>query len=48
MVVTGLGVVTPLGHELDTFWNNLISGQCGIDKITAFDPTRSTPRSPAR
>lgn len=39
VVVTGLGVVTPLGCELDAFWNNLITGQCGIDKISAFDPT---------
>jgi 3-oxoacyl-[acyl-carrier-protein] synthase II len=37
VVVTGLGVVTPLGYDLETFWNNLISGQCGIDRITAFD-----------
>jgi 3-oxoacyl-[acyl-carrier-protein] synthase II len=37
VVVTGLGVVTPLGHDLETFWGNLISGQCGIDRITAFD-----------
>jgi 3-oxoacyl-[acyl-carrier-protein] synthase II len=37
VVVTGLGVVTPLGQDLETFWNNLISGQCGIDRITAFD-----------
>jgi 3-oxoacyl-[acyl-carrier-protein] synthase II len=37
VVVTGLGVVTPLGHQLDVFWNNLIAGQCGIDSITAFD-----------
>jgi len=39
VVVTGLGVVTPLGHQLDVFWNNLVSGQCGIDRITAFDAT---------
>jgi 3-oxoacyl-[acyl-carrier-protein] synthase II len=37
VVVTGLGVVTPLGHDLNTFWQSLIAGQCGIDKITAFD-----------
>ncbi len=37
VVITGMGVVTPLGHELDAFWKNLISGQSGIDKITAFD-----------
>jgi len=39
VVVTGMGVVTPLGHELNTFWNNLITSQCGIDKISAFDPS---------
>jgi 3-oxoacyl-[acyl-carrier-protein] synthase II len=38
VVVTGMGVVTPLGHDLATFWQNLISGQCGIDTISAFDP----------
>ncbi len=37
VVITGLGVVTPLGYDLDTFWKNLIAGQCGIDRITAFD-----------
>ncbi len=37
VVITGLGVVTPLGHSLDEFWNNLVAGKCGIDKITAFD-----------
>lgn len=37
VVVTGLGVVTPLGHQLDTFWQRLVAGQCGIDRITAFD-----------
>jgi 3-oxoacyl-[acyl-carrier-protein] synthase II len=39
VVVTGLGVVTPLGHQLDVFWNNLVAGQCGIGRISAFDPT---------
>ncbi len=39
VVITGLGLVTPIGNEVDTFWNNLITGQCGIDRITAFDPT---------
>jgi 3-oxoacyl-[acyl-carrier-protein] synthase II len=39
VVITGLGVVTPLGHQLDVFWNKLIAGECGIDKITAFDAT---------
>jgi len=39
VVITGMGVVTPLGHDLDTFWQKLISGQSGIDTISAFDPT---------
>ena len=39
VVLTGLGVVTPLGNDLDTFWKNLVSGQCGIDRITLFDTT---------
>ncbi|MGA3267090.1 MAG: beta-ketoacyl-ACP synthase II [Verrucomicrobiota bacterium] len=39
VVVTGLGVVTPLGHQVDVFWRNLIAGRCGIDRITAFDPS---------
>jgi 3-oxoacyl-[acyl-carrier-protein] synthase II len=38
VVITGLGVVTPLGHDPQTLWQNLVSGQCGIDRITAFDP----------
>jgi 3-oxoacyl-[acyl-carrier-protein] synthase II len=36
-VITGLGVVTPLGHDLSSFWRQLLDGQCGIDKISAFD-----------
>jgi 3-oxoacyl-[acyl-carrier-protein] synthase II len=37
VVITGLGVVTPLGNSVDVFWNNLIAGQCGVDKITTWD-----------
>src|ERR1035441_1428666 len=39
VVITGLGAVTPLGHQIDTFWANLIGGQCGVDKISRFDAT---------
>lgn len=39
IVLTGLGVVTPLGHDIDAFWKNILAGQCGIDRITAFDVT---------
>ena len=37
VVITGLGAVTPLGNDVATFWQNLIAGQCGIDRITHFD-----------
>src|ERR1700742_1959410 len=37
VVVTGLGAVTPLGNSVDVFWNNLITGQCGVEKITSWD-----------
>src|SRR5437870_10937843 len=37
VVITGLGVVSPLGNDLDTFCSGLISGKCGVAKITAFD-----------
>ena len=37
VVITGLGVVTPLGHQVDLFWKNLLEGQCGIDRIASFD-----------
>ena len=37
VVITGLGVVTPIGQQVDLFWSNLIAGQCGVDKISAFD-----------
>ena len=37
VVITGMGVITPIGKELDTFWGNLQNGVSGIGKITAFD-----------
>jgi 3-oxoacyl-[acyl-carrier-protein] synthase II len=37
VVITGLGVVTPLGTSVDTFWDNLVAGKCGVDRISAFD-----------
>jgi len=39
VVITGLGAVTPLGNDVETLWANLIAGQCGIDKISLFDPS---------
>lgn len=39
VVVTGLGVVSPVGSSMETAWNNLISGYNGIGPITYFDTT---------
>ena len=37
VVVTGLGIVSPLGNDLDSTWSNIISGKSGADRITKFD-----------
>lgn len=42
VVVTGMGVVTSLGSDLPTFWNNLLNGKSGISLIEAFDTTEYT------
>ena len=39
VVVTGLGVVSPIGLNLQDFWKNLTAGQSGVDLITYFDTT---------
>jgi 3-oxoacyl-[acyl-carrier-protein] synthase II len=39
VVVTGLGVVSPLGHEVNALWDGLLAGRCGVRRISAFDPT---------
>ena len=39
VVVTGLGAITPIGNNVDDFWKGIKEGKCGIDRITAFDPT---------
>jgi len=37
VVVTGLGVVSPLGNDIDTFWRRLVAGESGVGPITRFD-----------
>ena len=39
VVVTGLGVVSPVGNDVPSFWQSLTEGKCGIGPITAFDTT---------
>ncbi len=42
VVITGMGVVSPIGNDVNTFWNNLVNGVCGIDYIEEF-PTENLP-----
>jgi 3-oxoacyl-[acyl-carrier-protein] synthase II len=37
VVITGMGAVTPLGNDVETFWNSILRGKSGADKITHFD-----------
>jgi 3-oxoacyl-[acyl-carrier-protein] synthase II len=39
VVITGLGVITPVGNDVATFWSNLKNGVSGIERIQAFDTT---------
>src|SRR3954471_2751966 len=39
VVITGMGAVTPLGNDVQTSWQNLVSGQSGAGPITQFDAT---------
>ena len=38
VVVTGLGVVSPLGSDLELFWKRITSGYCAVRRIQRFDP----------
>ncbi|ATF14224.1 beta-ketoacyl-ACP synthase II [Brevibacillus sp. HB1.2] len=37
VVITGVGVVSPVGNDAQTFWNSLLEGKSGIDRVAAFD-----------
>src|SRR5919204_659212 len=39
VVVTGLGMITPLGNDVDSTWRELVAGRSGIGRITTFDPS---------
>ena len=36
VVITGLGVISPIGNDINSFWNNAKNGVCGIGEITAY------------
>ncbi|GBG13038.1 3-oxoacyl-[acyl-carrier-protein] synthase II [Novimethylophilus kurashikiensis] len=39
VVITGLGIVSPVGIGVETAWANIVAGKSGISRITKFDPT---------
>ncbi len=40
VVVTGMGALTPVGNDVETFWNNLVAGVSGAAPITKFDASK--------
>ena len=40
IVVTGIGTLTPIGNNLDSYWENLVNGVSGADMITQFDASK--------
>ena len=48
VVVTGLGAITPVGNDVETFWNSLKNGAVGIGPITTFDTAEFKAKLAAR
>jgi 3-oxoacyl-[acyl-carrier-protein] synthase II len=44
VVITGLGIICPLGNDVPTVWNRLLDGKSGIGAVTKFDASRLTSR----
>ena len=42
IVVTGMGVICPIGHTIEDFWANLVAGKSGVRPITHFDTSNYT------
>ena len=47
VVITGLGIISPVGNQVDTAWQAVLSGQSGIGMITRFDPKHETMGTPS-
>ena len=44
VVVTGLGIVSPVGNTVQEAWDNVVAGKSGISRVTRFDPARLSSR----
>lgn len=42
VVITGLGIVSPVGNDIQTAWDNIVNGRSGVRRITRFDPSAFT------
>ena len=42
VVITGLGIISPVGNDIPTAWDNIVNGRSGIGRITRFDPSALT------
>ncbi|CFM14018.1 3-oxoacyl-(acyl carrier protein) synthase II [Bordetella pertussis] len=42
VVITGLGIVSPVGNDIASAWDNIVNGRSGISRISRFDPTPLT------
>ncbi|MDF2721863.1 MAG: beta-ketoacyl-acyl-carrier-protein synthase [Paenibacillus sp.] len=42
VVITGMGIMSAMGHELETFWSNLLAGKSGVSVIESFDTSEYT------
>ncbi len=38
VVITGVGVITSLGHDVNSFWGSLVAGRSGVARVSLFDP----------
>ena len=48
VAVTGLGIISPVGQDIDTAWDNLVDGRSGLHEITRWDPTPYEAQARAR
>jgi len=39
VVITGLGIISPVGNDVASFWNSLKNGKGGVGPLTSFDPS---------
>jgi 3-oxoacyl-[acyl-carrier-protein] synthase II len=48
VVVTGLGIISPVGNTVPEAWDAVLAGKSGITRVTRFDPSRLSSQIAAR